>query len=68
MGRYVLLLIAPVIIGFAIAATVVVLNSLRARRLDRRALLQATRPEQAVHPADPASREESDLPRRRIAS
>jgi hypothetical protein len=68
MGRYVILLIAPVIIGFLIAAAVVAISGLRQRRLDaRRALLEATDP--ALSPAHPAARtESSDITRRRIAS
>jgi hypothetical protein len=70
MGRYVMLLIAPVLIGFLIAAAVVVINGLRQHRIDaRHASLDARRPDRALLPADPAAREESsDLTRRRIAS
>ena len=69
MGRYVILLIVPVIIGFLIAAVVVVASGLRQRRIDaRRALLEATPPDHARSPADPAAGEESsDLTHRRIA-
>ena len=55
MGRFVLLLIAPVIIGVLIAAGVVVVNGLRQRRIDaRRTLLDAGQPDRAPSPADPA--------------
>lgn len=44
MGRYVILLIAPVIIGVLIATGVVVTNGLRRRRIDVcRTLLEARR-------------------------
>jgi hypothetical protein len=70
MGRYVVLLIAPVLIGFLIAAAVVVVTGLRQRRIDaRRASLEARRSDRALSPADPVAREESsDLVHRRIAS
>ena len=35
MGRYAVVLIAPVVIGFLIAAGVVAVNGLRQRRADR---------------------------------
>ena len=70
MGRYVILLIVPVIIGVLIAAGVVVINGLRQHRIDaRRTLLEARRPDRALSPADSAVKEESsDLTHRRIAS
>ncbi len=70
MGRYVILLIVPVIIGVLIAAGVVVIGGLRQRRIDaRRTSLEARRPDRALSPADPAAKEEpSDLTHRRIAS
>ena len=70
MGRYVILLIVPIVIGVLIAAGVVVINGLRQRRIDaRRTLLEARRPDGALSPADPAAKEESsDLTHRRIAS
>jgi hypothetical protein len=70
MGRYVILLIVPVIIGVLIAAGVVVLDGLRQRRIDaRRTLLEARRPDRVLSPADPAAKEESsDLTHPRIAS
>ena len=70
MGRYVLLLIAPVIIGFLIAAAVVATSGLRQRRLEaRRALLEASSPDPALSLAHPAARtESSDITHRRIAS
>jgi hypothetical protein len=70
MGRYVILLIAPVIIGFLLAAAVVAIGGLRQRRLDaRRALLEASSTDPAPSPAHPAAgTESSDITRRRIAS
>ena len=70
MGRFVILLIAPVIIGFLIAAAFVAVNGLRQRRLDaRRALLEASSPDPALSPPRSAARRESsDIARRRIAS
>jgi len=70
MGRYVILLVVPVIIGVLIAAGVVVMSGLRQRRIDaRRTLLEARRPDRALSPADAAAKEESsDLTHRRIAS
>ena len=60
MGRYVILLIAPIIIGVLIAAGVVVINRLRQRRFDaRRTLREARRADRALSPADPAAKEES---------
>jgi 4-hydroxybenzoate polyprenyltransferase len=58
MGRYVVLLIAPVIVGVLIAAGIVVINGLRQRRIDaRRTQPEARRPGPS-----------SELTRRRIAS
>ncbi len=73
MGRFVILLIAPVIIGVLIAAGFVVINGLRQRRIDaRRTLLEAGRPDRALSPADPAdpaeTEQSTDLTHRRIAS
>jgi hypothetical protein len=70
MGRYVILLVVPIIIGVLIAAGVVVINAIRQRRIDaRRTSLEARRPDGALSPADPAGKEESsDLTHRRIAS
>jgi hypothetical protein len=70
MGRYVFLLIVPIIIGVLIAAAVVVINGLRERRIDARlALLEAGQTEGMRSPADsPAKEESSDPTRRRIAS
>jgi hypothetical protein len=79
MGRYVILLIAPVIIGVLIAAGVVVVSGLRQRSIDnglrlrrmeaRRTLLEARRQDRALSAADPAATEQSaDLTHRRIAS
>jgi hypothetical protein len=57
MGRYVILLISPIIVGVLIAAGVVVINGLRQRRIDvRRTLLEARRPDRALSPADPAAK------------
>lgn len=70
MGRYVILLIAPAVIGVLIAATVVLINGLRARRIDaRRTTLGTSRPDSALSPAHAAGKEASPHPtRRRIAS
>jgi hypothetical protein len=70
MGRYVILLIVPIIIGALIAAGVVVISGLRRRRIDARlGLYEARPPDDALSPADPAAKEESsDLTHRRIAS
>jgi hypothetical protein len=68
MGRYVVLLIAPVLIGLLIAAGVVVINGLRQRRTDARRTLLEARSDRALSPADPAARKESsDVRRRRTA-
>jgi hypothetical protein len=70
MGRYVFLLIVPIIIGVLIAAAAVVINGLRERRIDARlALLEAGHTEGTRSPADsPAKEESSDPTRQRIAS
>jgi hypothetical protein len=70
MGRYVFLLIVPIVIGVLIAAAVVVIHGLRERRIDARlALLEAGHTEGAGSPADSLAKEElSDPTRRRIAS
>jgi hypothetical protein len=79
MGRYVVILIAPLIIGALIAAGVVVLNAVRQRSIDnglrrrrieaRRTLIEAKRQAAALPAADPAVTEESShLPQARIAS
>jgi hypothetical protein len=79
MGRYVILLIAPVIIGVLIAAGVVVIHGLRRRGVDnalrqhrieaRRTLLEMRRQDRALSAADPAvTQQSSDLSHRRIAS
>jgi hypothetical protein len=70
MGRYVFLLIVPIIIGVLIAAAVVAIHGLRERRIDARlALLEAGHTEGARSRADsPANEESSDPTRRRIAS
>ena len=70
MGRYVILLIAPVFIGVLIAAGLVVINGLRQRRIDARLTLpEARRPDRALSPPDSAGKKESsDLAHRRIAS
>jgi hypothetical protein len=65
MGRYVILLIAPVIVGVLIATGAALINGLRQRRIDaRRTWLEARRPDPA---ADSAAREVSELTHRRIA-
>ena len=70
MGRCVILLIAPLIIGVLIAAGVVVLGRLhqRLRRMDaRHTLLRARR--DALSPVDPnATEQSSDVMHRRIAA
>ena len=70
MGRYVILLVVPIIIGVLVAAGIAVINGLRQRRIDaRRALLEARRPDGALSAAGPPAKEESsDLTHRRIAS
>jgi hypothetical protein len=79
MGRYVILLIAPIIVGLLVPAGVVVINGLRQRSIDnalrqrrieaRRTLLELTRQDRALSAADPTAREQSsDLTHRRIAS
>jgi hypothetical protein len=70
MGRYVILIVVPIIIGVLIAAGVVLFNGLRQRRIDARlALLEARRPVVALSAADsPPKEESSDLTHRRIAS
>jgi type II secretory pathway pseudopilin PulG len=79
MGRYVILLIAPVIIGVLIAAGVVAFSGLRRRSIDnglrqrrieaRRTLLEVRRQARALSPVEPiATEQSSDLTGRRIAS
>jgi hypothetical protein len=70
MGRFVILLIIPIVIGLFIAAAVVVINGLRDRRVDaRRALLEASPPDGVFSPTDATGTEESSHPtHRRIAS
>jgi len=70
MGRYVILLILPVIAGVLIAAGAILVNALRQHRIDvRRTLLEARRPNLALSLADAAAGEvSSELPHRRIAS
>jgi hypothetical protein len=70
MGRYVILLIAPVVIGVLIAATVVLISGLRARRIDaRRTSLETSHPDGALSSAHAAGKEASPHPtNRRIAS
>jgi hypothetical protein len=51
MGRYVILLIAPVIVGVLLATGAVVISGPRERRIDaRRTLLEARRPDPALSP------------------
>ena len=70
MGRYVIILIVPIIIGVLVAAGITVINGLRQRRIDaHRTLLEARRPDGALSAAGPAANEESsDLTHRQIAS
>jgi|RhiMetdeSRZDD1v2_1073273.scaffolds.fasta_scaffold1319643_2 hypothetical protein len=66
MGRYVTLLIAPMIIGFFIAAAVLALSALRQHRIDARGGLPEESPaEHAAPPGEP--REASAHPSQRIA-
>jgi hypothetical protein len=70
MGRYVILLLVPVVVGVCIAVTVVLINGFRARRIDaRHASLELSSPDGALSPADAAEEEASPPPtHRRIAS
>jgi len=72
MGRYVILLIAPLIIGVSIAVGVVIIDGLRQRlcRMDvHRAVLEIRRRDRALSPADlHAAKQSADLTHRRIAS
>lgn len=68
MGRYVVLLIAPFIIGVLIAAALVLIEGLRQRGEARRVSLELERLERLEHD-DPQETESSpDLTHRRIAS
>jgi hypothetical protein len=68
MGRYVILLIAPMVIGFLLAAVVLALSALRQRRIEAYGeLTEESLAEPAQPPAEPAAREASARPRRRIA-
>jgi hypothetical protein len=73
MGRYVIILIAPLIISIFIAAGVVVVvkalwqrtidNEIRRRRIEaRRTLLEARRQDSALSAADPPVSEQSSHP------
>jgi hypothetical protein len=70
MGRFVILLIVPIVLGVLIAAAVVVIHGLRDRRIDaRRTLLEASPPDGVFSPTDDTGTEESPRPtHRRIAS
>jgi hypothetical protein len=70
MGRYVILLLTPVVIGFVVAVAIVVATGWRQRRLDaREALLDATSPDDASAASDPTvTGEPSELPLSRKAS
>jgi hypothetical protein len=70
MGRYVILLILPVIAGVLIAAGAILVNALRQHRIDvRRTLLEARRPNLALSLADAAAGGvSSELPHPRLAS
>jgi hypothetical protein len=70
MGRYVILLLTPVVLGFVIAVAVVVATGWRQHRLDaREALLDATPRDDARAASDPTvTGEPSELPLRRKAS
>jgi hypothetical protein len=68
MGRYVILLAVPFIIGVVIAIGVVALHELRERRLDARlGPLEMDEPDAAPLTTESASEEASDLTHRRIA-
>ena len=70
MGRYVFLLVAPVIVGVLIAAGALAIDGLRQRRIDaRRVQLEARRPAPGLFPTDTVAGDVSSEPtRRRIAS
>jgi hypothetical protein len=70
MGRYVILLVAPIVLGVLVAAAVVIIGAMRERRLDaRRTSLEMGRPDGVWSSADAAGEEESPHPtHRRIAS
>jgi hypothetical protein len=69
MGRYIVLLIAPIVIGVLIAAAVVLISGLRERRIDARRTSLEMSPDGALPPDDAAGEEESPQPaHRRIAS
>jgi hypothetical protein len=68
MGRYVILLAVPFIIGVVIAIGVVALHELRERRLDARlGPLETDEMDDAPSTTESASNEASDLTHRRIA-
>jgi hypothetical protein len=77
MGRYVLLLIAPLVIGVVIAAGVViftelrertVVNALRQRRIAARRTSVEDRTRHRLSAPDPDSEQPPDAERERIAS
>jgi hypothetical protein len=69
MGRYVVLLLAPFIIGVLIAAGLVLVEGLRRRLGDaRRARLEALDDPELLDDGPDAEEQASELPRRRIAS
>lgn len=77
MGRYVLLLIAPLVIGVVIAAGVViftelrertVVNALRQRRIEARRTSVEDRTQRQLLAEDPGSAQPPDAERERIAS
>jgi hypothetical protein len=68
MGRYVILLAVPFIIGVVIAVGIVVLHELRERRVDARlGPLETDELDEAPSATESASNEASDLTHRRIA-
>ena len=68
MGRYVILLAVPFIIGVVIAIGVVTIHELRERRLDARlGPLETDEMDDAPSTTESASNEASDLTHRRIA-
>jgi hypothetical protein len=69
MGRYVVLLIAPFIIGVLIAAGLVLIEGLRRRLGDaRRTRLEALEDPELLDDDLDAEEQAPELPRRRIAS
>lgn len=68
MGRYVVLLVAPFIIGALIAAGLVLIEGLRHRSETRRVSLELERLERLERDDPDATESSPDLTHRRIAS